>query len=271
MRKTFQTGLGLLACCLLLSCGGGGGDDGGSSQNNGSSAASASTEGLWQGTMHSSVTNRDQNASLLVLPNGETRLVAANCVQYVATTSVSSDFFSGSGRAFAPDGGIAACPVAYTFPNGGNTATVSVSGQVATRQTLYGSYSAGGDTGTFRLNYDTSYGRVGTLERIAGSYSNGTVQLTIGSNGSFTGMLGPETIFGNVTTIDVSKNAYRITVYEGTPATAATASASAVAADITSTWSGTATLTDYSSSTDNALTMSLTNSTGGFATTVIRQ
>ncbi|SDV49968.1 hypothetical protein [Chitinasiproducens palmae] len=269
MANTLKTIARLAACAALVSCGGGGsGDD---QQNNNSSAATASTEGLWTGTIKSSVTNRSQPVTLIALPTGEMRLLSSNCVQYIAATSINASFFSGSGNGYAPDGGVAACPIAYTFPSGSTTATVNVSGQAATRQTLYGSYSAGGDTGTFTTTYNDAYGRTGTLARVAGTYSNGTVQVTITATGSLTGLLGSEEAFGTVSTIDVTKNAYRIVLNQGTPASAATSSASAVAADIAASWSGVATLVDYSSSTDNALVVSLSNQESGFTATLIRQ
>lgn len=281
-----------LAALTLASCGGG--DDSAASSSSGTpAAATASPEGIWTGTLRSSVTNKNQTATLIVLPTGEMRMLWNNCVQLVATTTTSSNFYSGSGNAYAPDGTIAACPTAVTFPNGTSVATLSVSGQVNTASTLIGTYSAGGDSGSYNLAYSAAYARVGTIARLVGNYSNGTLALTIDGNGSITGTMGTTTLTGTVTTIDPTKNAYRVSLIETitTPGTT-TASTSTSASDTTTTTtstststttalSGLATLIDYSTGTDNYLLVSVTgtiaSTTGGtgtatgFAVPLVRQ
>jgi hypothetical protein len=253
----------------LAACSGGGGDD--AAGNAAPPAATASTEGLWQGTIRSSVTNQQHGVSILVLPSGETRLVADNCEQIIAQTSITGQFFSGAGNGYLPDGSLAPCPIALKFPDGTALATASASGQVATRQTLIGTYSAGGDNGIFNTTYNIAYGRPGTLARITGNYDNGTVQITVDSAGVVSGALGSFMLTGRVSTIDPTKNAYRISLTESTVTIDTSTTPPTSVSTVENTFSGTAVLTDYTSGSDNLLSISLTNQKSGFATSLVRQ
>lgn len=267
MKRISRWTLVVLATALSA-CGGGG--DSGSGGSGGSTPVTASSEGIFTGSMTSTVSHRAQTVTAIVLPTGEARLIRGDCVQYIAATTMSGSFFSGSGTAYAPDGSIAACPSAITFPNGTSLASLDISGQATTASNLLGTYSGGGDSGTFTVSYNNAYTRAGTIARIRGNYSNGTVSITIDDNGIVTGTLGADVLNGQVSTIDVSKNAYRISVTETKVTAAATDTASATSATVAS-WGGLATLLDYASGTDNYLVLSLTNASSGFAVPLVRQ
>ncbi|MGI4816222.1 MAG: hypothetical protein ACRYG5_15470 [Janthinobacterium lividum] len=295
MRKAYLALAGLLA---LADCGGGGNSGDYSSGTGTAAPATASSTGIWSGTITSSSGSTvPRDLTLIILPSGEARFIEGNCVQMLVSTSVSASFLTGSsGEAYAPDGGVATCPIALTFPNGATTGTASVTGSVVSQSSINGSYSAAGDLGTYKVSYNTAYDRPGTLARIAGTYSNGTLQMSIDSSGYYTGMLGTQPIFGQISTIDVTHNAYRIAMTEGTRNTLTLSAASAAAvttpasgttistatnADGTvsvttttstgPTWSGLGTLLDYSPGTDNYLVLSLANQTSGWTISIIKQ
>ena len=234
-------------------------------------AATASTEGLWQGTIRSSVTNQTHNVSILILPTGETRLVEDDCEQIVAQTSVTGAFFSGAGNGYMPDGSFAPCPVALSFPNGTALGSATLSGQIATQQTLIGTYTVGGDNGIFNTTFNIAYGRPGTLASITGNYANGTMQITIDSAGVITGTLGSFVLSGQVSTIDTTKNAYRISLLESTVTTSSSTTPPTSVSTPGSSFSGTAVLTGSTSGSDNLLSISVTNTKAGFATSLVRQ
>lgn len=268
MKKNFCWFLLALTTALSACNGGNGGNGGNSGGSGGSTPVTASSEGIFNGSLTSAVSHRAQPIVAIVLPTGEARLIRNDCVQYIAATSMSGSFFSGSGTAYAPDGGIAACPSAILFPNGTSLASLDISGQATTASSLWGTYSGGGDSGAFTVSYNNAYARPGTIARIKGTYSNGTVWITIDDQGVVTGSLGAEVLNGQVSTIDPSKNAYRISLTK-TPATNPDPT-SAPSTGATS-WAGLATLLDYAQSTDNYLVLSLTNASSGFAVPLIRQ
>ncbi|MGI4982535.1 MAG: hypothetical protein ACRYGL_04240 [Janthinobacterium lividum] len=277
--------LPLAFAMLALSACGGGGDAGAGSTTTTTNDATVSSEGLWTGNLNSTRTGAAHTATLIVLPTGEMRMIWNNCVQLVATSTTANGYFNGTGNAYAPDGSNAACPASVTFPDATSLATLSVSGQVTAASSLIGSYTAGGDTGTYNLTYSALYARAGTLTRAAGTYSNGTLVLTIDAAGAITGTSGTATITGSLTTIDATKNAYRIALVEtgstaGTTTTSTSTSTTSSTSTATSTTTATtttisvgglATLIDYGASSDNYLLISVTNSTSGFAVPLIRQ
>ncbi|MGI4856407.1 MAG: hypothetical protein ACRYHA_05690 [Janthinobacterium lividum] len=268
---------------LALGACGGGGDAGSGTTTTTTNDATASSEGLWTGSLNSTKTGAAHTATLIVLPTGEMRMIWNNCVQLVASSTTANGYFSGTGNAYAPDGSHAACPTAVTFPDATSLAALSVSGQVTAASSLIGTYTAGGDTGTYNLTYSALYARAGTLARAAGTYSNGTLVLTIDATGAVTGTSGTATVTGSLTTIDTAKNAYRIALVEtgstagttttstSTTSSTSTATSTTTATTTTTSVSGLATLIDYGTSTDNYLLISVTNSTSGFAVPLIRQ
>jgi hypothetical protein len=281
-----------LTALALTSCGGGGDDNASTTPTTPAADTTAATQGLWTGSIRSSVTNKSQTATLLVLATGQMRMFLNNCVLFTANSSTASGYFSSSsGEAYAPDGSISACPAA-PFPDGTSLGTLTMNGQVTAGSSLIGTYANSTDTGSYNMTYSTAYARVGTLARLVGNYSNGTLALTIDANGVITGTIGTTTtITGTVTTIDTTKNAYQISLTETitstgstTTSTSTTSSTTGTTTTDTSTTTGTssatqtvvsmsgyATLTDYSSGTDNYLLLALANTTAGMAIPLIRQ
>jgi hypothetical protein len=195
----------------LLGCGGG---SNGSISYGYKPTPPASTlvvEGPWSGTLQSNV-GGSVTATALVLASGEMRYVASNGIQAVGNLSVSGTTFTGSGTMYAPTGA--------TFPGGGATTPFYASGTGTTGTSLTGTYSSASDSGTLSLTYLTAagYGTPVVMENMAGAYasvvtsSGYTTTGRLTSGGVFTGSDGHGSFTGTLSAVELTKNAFRVTV-----------------------------------------------------------
>jgi hypothetical protein len=151
---------------------------------------------------------------VLILASGEMRYVAANGIQAVGTLSAVKTAVSASGTLYAATG--------YTFPSGSSTSSFTFSGTGGTSDlgpTITGTYSGGGDSGTFQFSYDNSatYSTPVVLANVAGAYTSvitstgTTITGRLASDGSLTGTDAYGSLTGQLTVVDATKNAFRIT------------------------------------------------------------
>ncbi len=230
---------------VLASCGSGGGSapqsntpqNNNSPQNSPSPAiANASPAGIWQGTFHSNLTGLNEQATGIVIGNGEARFSTTAPlagVQYVGSVSTQGNNLSGTITGYAPQG--------YVFSNGLQWETVSISGTVQAQDSISGTYNNGvGDTGTFSLTYNQVYNNASSLSFftaangffnqpiISGPFNESgglitEIGISTDSNGNITGnyfVQNSNLEFGlmggsAVTIIDPAHNAYRITLNFG--------------------------------------------------------
>jgi len=149
-----------MASASLVSCGGG---------EDEFAPIDADAAGNYQGTMLLNGTSR--NFLLAVAPNGSFvggigASANGNSRTIVGTGMADGNGFIAMGAAYAPS--------AAPFPAGTpNIATLNITnGTIVEHQQLSGSYSAGGETGTFTLNYRADLtNRGASLSRLAGTYN----------------------------------------------------------------------------------------------------
>jgi hypothetical protein len=207
-----SSGLAALILAVCVGCGGGSGSVSGIS----SPVSSVGVyEGPWWGTLTSTNTGATVTARALVLGTGEMRFVASNALQASGTLSVSGSAITGSGTMYAPTGttfissGLSTAPFTLSGTGGSN-----VSGP-----TITGTYSGGGDAGTFSFSYDLSalYTTPVVMASDAGAYASVATSdgsyLTgrLAADGSLTGSDAYGTLSGSLTVITPAKNAFRVT------------------------------------------------------------
>jgi hypothetical protein len=226
------------------------------------SATRASPEGLWTGTLRDDSTGIEEAINILVLPDGQARLLTADCRQVVAYTQSAPSSFGGSGTAYAPDGSVPSCRRALRFRDGSRVSAAAFSAEFGARHTLTGTYIAAGASTSFTASYNSAYNRSGALERLAGTYRSGTATLTIDADGKVHGAAGATVLVGRASMIDPAKNAWYLSLdVSRADATAATEARS---------WSGAATLLDAAPGTDNALLVNIGDAQSGFAAPLYR-
>lgn len=163
--------------------------------------------GVYRGSVHSNLAGQSSLATVLVLASGEVRYVADNGTQIAAVFIASGSNVSGTGMAHAPTGSY--------FPDGSTVATLTLTGTLIGTN-LTGSYSAGGDSGTFNFTRDaTQTDSTSSLRKIAGTYasslkSNAVFIGHIGANGNIWGSGPGITYSGRIDVIDPDANAYRV-------------------------------------------------------------
>jgi hypothetical protein len=161
-RRLLFLGVGLTA---LQGCDGhGGGSD---SQTNPS--GDANPAGLWQGSFTADG-GTTRGFSVIAAPDGLFAGVIAssgtNGRFVIGTSDTTLNVFSASGTVFAAAG-------EALLPNGQPSDAMTVSsGNVVERASLQGSYSGGGESGSFALGYDQGLtSRGASLQVISGVYS----------------------------------------------------------------------------------------------------
>jgi len=168
----------LVASASLCACGGDGGV----------AAAPSSTNpaGFYTGTLLSSTSGKASAMVALASDTGELRIMdPAIGLQFVASMQFADDSLDHPLTAFAAPG--------TTFPDGSQVCHGTVSGVIEPGATITGSYSCGGDHGTFSLLYDVEdslqepgrrFPEIGAL----GTLRPGEVLfISVGSDGSITG------------------------------------------------------------------------------------
>jgi hypothetical protein len=242
----------LCVCTAVFgACGGGGDDDSGAV-----TPANQSAVGVWSGNLV-----YDGGAGtrpITVIVSGDGKFASAissapgttNGRTLTGTGTINGNQFSATGLS------VGTAP----FPAGGTSATASLMGTVVSRASINGSYSAGGESGTFVLTYQALTDRASSLATVGGTY---TGIAAIGSSGvmnSNNGVL----VFnstncvgnGTIATIDTTLNTYTWTIQM-----------SAIGASVCSvvgTYTGLGYLSDVSAgSTNNVLVMFGTQPSAG--------
>lgn len=109
--------------------------------------ATHSLEGSWRGTVTSLTTSQVIEASLVVNANGDALYLGSNGVKIAMTIRRNGERFIGAGTMYMPADNMGR-PIG-NFPNGKPTSDVVFSSQMSAPETFSGTYSGGGDTGTF--------------------------------------------------------------------------------------------------------------------------
>ncbi len=169
-KKMLWAVLAIVVLALMPACGGGGGS---SSSSNG-----ASITGLWSGTV---ISNNGQQTNVLAVAStdNELRMFSDDQnIQYAGTVSIKGNQGSGSLKGYIADG---------VFYNNQSTATFSVSFTVVEGDSISGTYSTQGDSGSFTLYYNTGAERQSSLLDIVGnwgySYLTYWADATVSNNG----------------------------------------------------------------------------------------
>lgn len=197
---------------LLVGCGGGGGGDGGGATSSPPPPPQQSAEGIWSGTLQSKTTGQTLHLDVVILATGESRMVVEEtCTQLVGNLSVASgNAVSGTGTGYVAN----VCRGAAVnggFPDGSKNAALSLTASVTTKSTLSGSYSVGGDNGTFTLTYDPTYDRSSGLATISGNYIGpSNFAGAIDANGSLSGSDANGAYTGKITLINTAHDVYRV-------------------------------------------------------------
>jgi hypothetical protein len=207
----------LCVVAAVAACDSGGGG-GGVPGNGGGSApplfrgiSQESPEGIWEGTLTSTVTSEIFGILGVITESGETRLITDDGSQLFGTVSGSGSAVSGVLT------GVTA--LGFAWLDASVVSNFSISGTVAERSTFSGSYSGGGDSGTFSLAYNPIYERASSLADIEGmwvaldSLLNTEATFTVDANGAINGNDIDGCIYsGLVSIVDPQFNAYGLTV-----------------------------------------------------------
>jgi len=149
----------------------------------------------------------------VVAQNGRAFFFAPNQGDiYAGTVNETNDTVTGPLTAYAP--------VGYQFPDGSSVTSLSINANTVPQSTLSGTFSGGGESGTFTLGFVSSYEESSSLSKIAGTYtytqttstSTDTLSITVDSTGLVTGSDSTGCVYnGQVSLIDSSKDAYDVT------------------------------------------------------------
>lgn len=197
----------VIAATFLAGCGGGGG--GGGDGGGGDDGVFFSAGGIWEGT----ITPSGATAKIfrgLVTEDGDFGVVVSNQVGFLAIgqgDTQGNDRFQATATAFASSGS--------TFPDGSTRTTATFQGSFITGSRLTGTYSAGGETGSFDLRYQSLYDRLPSLATLSGVWTLGQpagappVTMSINSNGELVLSTSSGcTANGRFTIVDPDFNAY---------------------------------------------------------------
>lgn len=204
-----QSPFGLLICFmfLLLSFGLFGCSDGRVGAGNG---ASESAVGLWDGT----VTDGDgwtYDVTGVFSPDNEICIFSFSTgFQLTGDISINGNNGTGSITGYSQEG--------FVFPNGDSVADGSINFNIVEKSTVSGSYSTGGDSGTFDLTYLSDLELPAFLDDVVGNweYANGPsdwAAITIEDSGNITRTDNMGCQFtGQINIIDSDWQIFRITL-----------------------------------------------------------
>jgi len=200
--------VGMIALSLCA-CGGGGGDD---EDDEDEGPEDASGAGIWSGTYRLD----GQTASIamfgLVTEEADFVLVAAGNASRLPRVLFGTG--TTNGNAFSANA------LSYQGPN---KAPTSLSGTIADRSSINGSYSLTGESASFTLSYSATYDRGASLATLAGIYTTSfpatptspatTLTVDVGATGAFsyTNSASGCTITGSFTVPHNNRNYYRWT------------------------------------------------------------
>ena len=171
--------LGVVSVSIVLAaCGGGGGDDGG---DGGSGIDDEDATGIWAGTLKPDG-EAQVPAFVVAVPDGSFALMAPGQAFLYGTGSTDGDSFTADATGYAFTGA--------TFANGSTSGSFTLTGTVFEEDSLTGSYSGAGESGTIAMDFDaTRTNRAASLSLVAGSYSAtvGTASTSLSvNNGALT-------------------------------------------------------------------------------------
>ena len=192
-----------LSTGLLIGCGGG------SSSSNPSQPpppAQSVISGIWSGTVTSTTLGQNSTVLGIISESREAVFITSDGSQLHGSLTVSGSQVSGSIKSYAPIG--------FFFPDGSSVTTTSISATAQTKSSISGTYTGGGDTGTFSLTYDTLYDRPSSLGLVSGTWlSSGGTVITVDQAGQFTGADSFGCLYnGQASAISSSHNAYKVNV-----------------------------------------------------------
>lgn len=163
-----------------------------------------SVSGIWNGTATSSAFGTSSDVVGLISESKEAFFITSQGGQDHGTVAVSGSKVTGSLHAIAPTG--------QFFPDGSSATTISVTGTVHTKSTLSGSFSGGGDTGTFSLTYNSLYDRPSSVALVTGTWlTSDGILISVDQFGQFNGSDTSGCVLsGQVSIINSSFNAYKV-------------------------------------------------------------
>jgi hypothetical protein len=206
----------VIAALSLAACGGGGSDGSNAASNDpgGTEATAptpasttATTPGVWKGTITSTTTGRSSTALGLIATNGQSFWMTTDGRVWNGQMPVSGTQFNTTmaGHMYAGD----------RFPDGSNYGPSSMMFGYSSGM-WGGSYTGTGDTGTFNMGLSPMWNRPASLAEVAGVYTRTVsygyaMTMTIDANGQFSasdtrGCL----INGTVAVPDATHNLYRL-------------------------------------------------------------
>jgi hypothetical protein len=202
--KRYNRNLRLLPVLVLAGvaggCGGGGDDD----EGGGGFGGGADASGIWLGNIDVDGGPQNVNAVLIVRSNG-TVYMDTDIGLLVGTGQTSGNAFTAGTDGYSYNLG---------FPDG---ADFSLTGTVATGDSLTGAFSGAGQSGTFDFDFNTALSALpAALPTVAGTYSAELairddvtpVSVTIESDGDMTGSGGGCSLTGKVNVLDSTRNVY---------------------------------------------------------------
>lgn len=201
MKKVLFPLWAVLIFIALLNCGGSGGGGDSSSP----SVKNETANGIWLGTLSSDVLN--QKFEFGGISQNNNIWLWTSSTFYVGNISITGDKLTGTLKGYT----------STKFPDGSSITDCNFSGTVKTKNSMNGSYSGGGDQGSYQLSYNSLYERGSTLSYLVGNWilqTNtqwGSVTITIDANGNLTGSPSTGgTWSGNISIFDSSINAYSV-------------------------------------------------------------
>ncbi len=186
----------------------GGGVSSGAQQGPHPPVMNDSPGGIWDGTLTSNVTAQTFHVLVVVTELGEARFLMEQGPHLFGTVSVNGHTVTANLT------GVTA--IGVVWPDGSTVASIAVNGTVNERGTLFGSYSGGGDNGTFSTVFDPIYDRKSNLATTAGAWvlkdliQNTTAAYVVDAMGIVIGLDTDGCAYnGNVTIVDSNFNVYR--------------------------------------------------------------
>ena len=119
-------------------------------------------EGIWQGTMASSISGNTLDVVGLVNSWGELRLLTDQG-QFIGQIRISGDSITSRLTGISAEG--------FRWPDDSTIGDFSFSGDYLHRSAIEGDYSGAGDDGTISLEFDPASDRISEIDRVVGMWA----------------------------------------------------------------------------------------------------